>query len=80
MHLQFTPYNVFMDMILKVLVCLQISTLLLGVTVISITIESCHNTTKAALCMAMKTKAAHNESAPSEEYLNMRQATPKEPE
>lgn len=56
-----------------------LSTQLLEVTAISITKESSHNTTKGAHCMAMKTKAANNDSAPSKEYLKVRQAELKDP-
>lgn len=53
-------------------------TQLLEVSAISITKESTHNATKGAHGVAMKTKAANNDSVLSEEYLKVRQAELKE--
>ncbi len=67
-------------MVVKVKVCVfWLFTQLLEVTAISITKESAHNTTKGAHCVAMKTKAANNDSALSKEYLKVRQAELKDP-
>lgn len=64
---------------MKVKVCVfGLFTLLLEVIAISITKESAHNTTKGAHCMAMKTKAANNDSALPKEYLKVRHGELKE--